>query len=351
MTEENVLLNEIPQEPSDSLSKPEEEEDGNAVASSKSKSKSRRKTPAQNPMPSQPLKNTQRQHVILPEQSTKNMPVFVPPNLPASNNKQILQNQQQQATFANFPTNFGNPQSFIFSPSNPQGDLFGNASRTQQQPSFNPQQPTFNFNDAAQAFLGFQNLGKRTHEQMMLNNPVQDENFQNLLKKPRISGGNNLPNLPRPAFNIFPQMFSPFFAPPSPAGTNSQPSTPAQNVEQTQRYSSSNENLQTQEQNQFPAQGNNDNITQLDGVGDDEDDDGSGAAEGEEEPDDFADVTLDDDPTHQEDECETENVVWCLGDNLKRNKNRWKCPLVKGFARLNGKDYAFKTGFGEFRWE
>jgi transcription initiation factor TFIIA large subunit len=51
-------------------------------------------------------------------------------------------------------------------------------------------------------------------------------------------------------------------------------------------------------------------------------------------------------------ECEprTANVVLSQFEKVSRSKSKWKCALKEGIMYLNGKEYFFGKGIGEFQW-
>lgn len=53
------------------------------------------------------------------------------------------------------------------------------------------------------------------------------------------------------------------------------------------------------------------------------------------------------DPT---DVFDTENIVVCQFEKIKRARNLWKLYLKNGVMNLNGRDYVFKQASGEVQW-
>ena len=51
-------------------------------------------------------------------------------------------------------------------------------------------------------------------------------------------------------------------------------------------------------------------------------------------------------------ECEprTANIVLSQFEKVSRSKSKWKCALKEGIMYLNGKEYFFGKGIGEFQW-
>ena len=51
-------------------------------------------------------------------------------------------------------------------------------------------------------------------------------------------------------------------------------------------------------------------------------------------------------------ECEprTANIVLSQLEKVSRSKSKWKCALKEGIMYLNGKEYFFGKGIGEFQW-
>lgn len=43
-------------------------------------------------------------------------------------------------------------------------------------------------------------------------------------------------------------------------------------------------------------------------------------------------------------------LMLCLYDKVTRTKNKWKCVLKDGVVNVNGKDYLFGKGNGEYEW-
>lgn len=110
----------------------------------------------------------------------------------------------------------------------------------------------------------------------------------------------------------------------------------------------------------------NQQIAQLDGLGDSssdeedendhEDDDDDDDDQNEEAED--ADV-VEEDPLNSDDDVsesdpaevfDAENVVVCQFDKINRCKNRWKFHLKDGIMNLNGHDYLFQRATGDAEW-
>ncbi|KAK9320460.1 transcription factor IIA, alpha/beta subunit [Lipomyces orientalis] len=98
---------------------------------------------------------------------------------------------------------------------------------------------------------------------------------------------------------------------------------------------------------------------------DDEDDDianvgGAGSAAGRRnnnagDDSDAINSDLDDpeDEMNSQDDEENEDsgmIMLCLYDKVTRTKNKWKCVLKDGVVNVNGKDYLFGKGSGEYEW-
>ncbi|ORZ10124.1 transcription factor IIA, alpha/beta subunit [Absidia repens] len=79
-------------------------------------------------------------------------------------------------------------------------------------------------------------------------------------------------------------------------------------------------------------------IAQLDGEVDDNDDINSDLDDSDDD---------DDDPEGGE---EIEHIILCLYDKVTRTKNKWKCVLKDGIMLVNGRDYLFHRGNGDFEW-
>jgi len=47
---------------------------------------------------------------------------------------------------------------------------------------------------------------------------------------------------------------------------------------------------------------------------------------------------------------ETDQVMLCTYDKVQRVKNKWKCTLKDGILRVEGSEYVFHKGNGEFEW-
>ncbi|KAK9358359.1 transcription factor IIA, alpha/beta subunit-domain-containing protein [Lipomyces starkeyi] len=60
-----------------------------------------------------------------------------------------------------------------------------------------------------------------------------------------------------------------------------------------------------------------------------------------------------DDEINSQDDEENEDsgmIMLCLYDKVTRTKNKWKCVLKDGVVNVNGKDYLFGKGSGEYEW-
>ncbi|CAO3595674.1 unnamed protein product [Absidia cylindrospora] len=82
-------------------------------------------------------------------------------------------------------------------------------------------------------------------------------------------------------------------------------------------------------------------IGQLDGEEQEEDDNDAINSDLDDTDDD------DDDPDGGE---EVEHIILCLYDKVTRTKNKWKCVLKDGIMLVNGRDYLFHRGNGDFEW-
>lgn len=83
---------------------------------------------------------------------------------------------------------------------------------------------------------------------------------------------------------------------------------------------------------------------QGDATGDDDDDDEVDA--------DAINSDLDDpdEMGEENNEEETDQVMLCTYDKVARVKNKWKCTLKDGILRVDGNEYVFHKGQGEFEW-
>ncbi|KAK7204941.1 transcription factor IIA, alpha/beta subunit [Myxozyma melibiosi] len=52
----------------------------------------------------------------------------------------------------------------------------------------------------------------------------------------------------------------------------------------------------------------------------------------------------------EDDSEESGMLMLCLYDRVSRTKNKWKCVLKDGVVNVNGKDYIFGKGTGEYEW-
>ena len=59
----------------------------------------------------------------------------------------------------------------------------------------------------------------------------------------------------------------------------------------------------------------------------------------------------DDEPEDEPvDDKQVPNLVLAQFENVKRVKNKWKVTLKDGICNLEGRDYMFHRGTGEFEW-
>lgn len=71
----------------------------------------------------------------------------------------------------------------------------------------------------------------------------------------------------------------------------------------------------------------------------------------EDENDDEEEILGSEDDDENEDKVpETSDIVLAQYEKVTRTKNKWKCKLKCGFMSLNGVDYLFHEGTGEFDW-
>ncbi|KAG9784594.1 hypothetical protein ABEF93_006366 [Exophiala dermatitidis] len=95
-----------------------------------------------------------------------------------------------------------------------------------------------------------------------------------------------------------------------------------------------------------PSGSNIPSITRAQGdAGGDDDDD--------EEDEDAINSDLDDPDelaANAEDGENTDQVMLCTYDKVQRVKNKWKCTLKDGIFRVDGTEYVFHKGQGEFEW-
>lgn len=98
-------------------------------------------------------------------------------------------------------------------------------------------------------------------------------------------------------------------------------------------------------------------IAQLDGDDTDDDDDKTDAKEPVRNEDDADAINSDLDdsdedakgPMDDEDD-EFGDTILCTYDKVQRVKNKWKCTLKDGVMSVNGKEWVFHKGMGEFEW-
>ncbi|KAI1609664.1 transcription initiation factor TFIIA large subunit [Exophiala viscosa] len=83
---------------------------------------------------------------------------------------------------------------------------------------------------------------------------------------------------------------------------------------------------------------------QGDAAGDEDDDvDDEDAINSDlDDPDDLA--------ANEENGEDTDQVMLCTYDKVQRVKNKWKCTLKDGILRVEGNEYVFHKGQGEFEW-
>lgn len=92
-------------------------------------------------------------------------------------------------------------------------------------------------------------------------------------------------------------------------------------------------------------------IPQMDGEDDDED----GKAVKDEDDENAINSDLDDSDEDAQgnmgDDDEDEgDAILCTYDKVQRVKNKWKCTLKDGVMIVDGKDWVFHKGQGEFEW-
>lgn len=92
-------------------------------------------------------------------------------------------------------------------------------------------------------------------------------------------------------------------------------------------------------------------IPQLDG---DVDDDAKGANK-DEDDEDAINSDLDDSDEEGQGEMDNDDddegdSILCTYDKVQRVKNKWKCTLKDGVMSVNGKEWVFHKGTGEFEW-
>ena len=61
-------------------------------------------------------------------------------------------------------------------------------------------------------------------------------------------------------------------------------------------------------------------------------------------------VLTDDDDIIDDEFTETDNVVACQYESIKREKNQWKLHLRKGVMNINGRDFVFDQLIGDATW-
>ncbi|KIW88269.1 uncharacterized protein Z519_11380 [Cladophialophora bantiana CBS 173.52] len=97
----------------------------------------------------------------------------------------------------------------------------------------------------------------------------------------------------------------------------------------------------------FASEGSTNNTSigraQGDATGDDDGDDDEDAINSDlDDPDDLA--------ANEENGENTDQVMLCTYDKVQRVKNKWKCTLKDGILRVEGNEYVFHKGQGEFEW-
>ncbi|KAI9005690.1 transcription factor IIA, alpha/beta subunit-domain-containing protein [Hyaloraphidium curvatum] len=83
---------------------------------------------------------------------------------------------------------------------------------------------------------------------------------------------------------------------------------------------------------------------------DDEEEDEDGADEPDQRDDDNqinSDLDSDDD---SDEDPDIEHVILCQYEKVHRVRNKWKCNFKDGIAHVNGRDFLFHKGTGEFEW-
>lgn len=92
-------------------------------------------------------------------------------------------------------------------------------------------------------------------------------------------------------------------------------------------------------------------IPQLDG---DVEDDGKTDVKDEDDADAINSELDDSDDDGQgamgDDDDELGDTILCTYDKVQRVKNKWKCTLKDGVMSVNGKEWVFHKGMGEFEW-
>jgi len=108
--------------------------------------------------------------------------------------------------------------------------------------------------------------------------------------------------------------------------------------------------LSTTVEAQSSAAGALPSIQQLDGVDDDDDDI---KVKDDEDDEDAINSDLDDPDELAGDpdaDADTDQAMLCTYDKVQRVKNKWKCTLKDGILKVDGKEYVFHKGQGEFEW-
>jgi transcription initiation factor TFIIA large subunit len=96
-------------------------------------------------------------------------------------------------------------------------------------------------------------------------------------------------------------------------------------------------------------------IPQMDGGAGDEDEEEKKAAIKDEDDENAINSDLDDSDEDAlnavgEDDDDDMDSILCTYDKVQRVKNKWKCTLKDGVMSVNGKEWVFHKGTGEFEW-
>ena len=95
-------------------------------------------------------------------------------------------------------------------------------------------------------------------------------------------------------------------------------------------------------------------IPQMDGGDEDDDEDEKPKLKDEDDPDAINSDLDDDDDDGQgdmgDDDDEGIDTILCTYDKVQRVKNKWKCTLKDGVMSVQGKEWVFHKGMGEFEW-
>ncbi|KAL7273998.1 transcription factor IIA subunit alpha [Rhizina undulata] len=103
---------------------------------------------------------------------------------------------------------------------------------------------------------------------------------------------------------------------------------------------------------QLDGNDSNPETTQSEGKDDDLE---AAQSEGQDDDPDAINSDLDDsddeyDPDAAQDENEMPQIMLCTYEKVTRSKSKWKCVLKNGVMTLNGLDYVFHKGVGEYEW-